>query len=282
VNKISVLIVTWNRVEELQRSIDSVYQQSFQDFEVVVIDNASTDGTFELVAERYPRIKLIRTAFNMGCPSGRNLGFSNCLGEYIYCLDDDGWLEKDALKYALECFELYENVAIVQSQVNEVVKNQLVRKRFSSHKSIKVGSFSGGCSMIKKDILEKVGYYPEDFFRQCEEEDLMLRIFDAGWECAFEPRSVMYHAPSFLNRNEYTNYKYTLCNSIKIALRRWPSPWNALRVAKMFMLSIKYSVFYKKPLFPMSLFITTCITLGGLRESRQPISKEKFLLYKDF
>jgi glycosyltransferase involved in cell wall biosynthesis len=95
--KVSILILTWNRRKALTRSIESAINQSYKNTEVFVVDNASTDGSADLVAKVYPTVHLIRSGTNLGCPSGRNLGFKYCRGKYIYMLDDDGWLKRDAV-----------------------------------------------------------------------------------------------------------------------------------------------------------------------------------------
>ena len=91
---VSIQIVTWNRRDELARCLESALAQTYKNIEIVVVDNASTDDSAQMVGQEFPNVRLVRVEKNLGCPSGRNFGFAHCRGKYIYLLDDDGWLKE--------------------------------------------------------------------------------------------------------------------------------------------------------------------------------------------
>jgi len=276
---VSVLIVTWNRKDELIRCINSALTQSYRNVEIVIVDNGSTDGTGDMVNEKYPDVLLVRSPANLGCPLGRNLGFANCRGEFIYCLDDDGWLKPDALEVAVSKIRTDEQIAVVQSQIHEMDGEDVRTIRPPYTESLYVNCFSGGCSLFRKEMLDNVGYYPEDFVRQAEEEDLALRFMNAGYFCVFEPASIMFHASSPLGRNDMKNYYYTLRNTLKIGLRRWPAPWNILRVIKIIGYSIKCMVQGRSLAMPILISGSLLTELLSLKTKRSPVKSDVFNMY---
>jgi GT2 family glycosyltransferase len=275
---VSILVVTWNRRAELERSLRSALVQTYPFTELVVVDNGSTDGSAEHVAVTFPGARLVRLPANVGCPSGRNAGFTHCRGKYIYQLDDDGWLQEDAVERAVMRAEADDRIAVVMSQVRETDEEGRMRVRPAGTEPRFVFTFSGGCSMLRRAALEEVGPYPDDFFRQGEEADLALRIYDRGYTCVFEPTSVMYHRPSPLGRSPNATLRYSLRNTNKTGLRLWPFPWCVLRPmvtgvhACAQMLSRRYWA------LPAQLALDLLRDLRALRETRRPVSHDTLRL----
>ena len=278
---VSVLVVTWNRREELAKSLESVVAQTYPNHELVVVDNASTDGSADLVRERFPRAFLIRSHKNIGCPSGRNLGFANCRGKYVYMLDDDGWLELDALERAVERGESDDALGVIMTQIKEVDGDRVVRSRpLGLTQPLYVSSFTGCCSMIRRDVFERIGGFPDDFFRQGEEEDFAIRMLDIGKFCFFEPAAVMYHRPSVINRNVTKFIYYTLRNTQKTGLRHWPFPYNIMRVAWICVYALRFVVTRGQVLWPAKLMGNLIRDLLTLRGRRKPVRLSTFRLYR--
>ena len=277
---VSILILTWNRRNDCIKSIESALVQTYPNIEVVLIDNDSPDGTGDLVSEKYPQVRLIRSYKNLGCPSGRNLGFANCRGKYIYLLDDDGWLAEDAIEKSVMRAETDESLAVVMSCINEMEGDKLVRKRPAGlTEPTYTGSFIGCCSMIRRNVLEQVGYFPDDFFRQGEESDLTLRILDSGRFLFFEPSSVMYHRPSPVGRNPIKFDFYMLRNTMKTGLRLWPFPWVLGRIGLNVFYAFKFALTKGALHLPFVLagcFIKDLFTLKG---KRKPVSPQAMKLY---
>ena len=228
---VSILIVTWNRRRELARAIDSAFRQDYGSLEVIVIDNASSDGSHEMVLRRFPRARLIRSGKNLGCPAGRNLGFAYCEGKYIYLLDDDGVLDTKAVSIAVKRAESDESIGIVSSAIHEEDHGEF-RIRPGANTPLFQHSFVGCCFLLRSEALRRVGPFPEDFFRQAEEEDLAIRLLDAGWFCFFEPKSVIYHSPSKIGRDPILFNYYSIRNTTKTGLGygHFPTTWGDWRL----------------------------------------------------
>jgi GT2 family glycosyltransferase len=274
---VSVLILTWNRRTEVGRSIESAMAQTYRSVEVVVVDNGSTDGTSEFLQTQYPHVRVVRLAENVGCPSGRNAGFGHCSGRYIYQLDDDGWLKEDAIEIAVARAESDAAIAVVMSRIHEVDANGIGRKRPPrADTPAFVAHFSGGCSMMRRDALERCGVYPDDFFRQGEESDLALRLFDHGYLCVLEPESVMYHRPSPVGRVPKTFLYYTLRNTNKTALRLWPLPWVILRPLVNVAHALRGAMVFRYWGLPVAVLRELLRDLRKVHLTRRPISRRAF------
>ena len=106
---ISVGILTFNRKEKVIRAIESVYKQSYKDFEIVICDSASTDGTYETIKNRFPDIKIFKLTRNYGSVEGKNFVLVNCSGKYIVMLDDDEYLGDNVFERVIDTFESDDN-----------------------------------------------------------------------------------------------------------------------------------------------------------------------------
>lgn len=116
---ISIILVTYNRQSLLRRMLDCILAQSFTDYELILIDNGSTDGTADICqayARKDARIRLQRIAQNKGASNGRNAGLSMARGEYIAMVDDDDWCEASMIGFLWELAQEYEaDIAICGS-----------------------------------------------------------------------------------------------------------------------------------------------------------------------
>jgi len=279
--RVTIEIVTWNRKDELFRCLESALAQTHPHCEIVVVDNASTDGTSDMVTREFPTVRLVHAGRNLGCPSARNLGFAHCRGQYIYMLDDDGWLERDAVELAVRRAEADPSIGVVMSRIHEFEAGRIVGLRPEQmDQSVFLSVFSGGCSLLRREVLEKVGAFPDDFFRQAEESDLALRMLDAGYFCCLEPASVMYHAPSPIGRNNKAAMFYSLRNTNRTGLRLWPFPWCVLRPlvnlyhASRLMCSMRY------PMLPLEVFGALVSDLCHLPGHRKPVTRRAWSLFQ--
>jgi GT2 family glycosyltransferase len=190
---VSIAIVTWNRREDVSRAIESCYSQTYKNIEVVVVDNASSDGTYELLPKNYPDIKVIRTHRNLGCCPGRNIAMANCTGDIVFCLDDDGWLDEKCVEHVVMDCQENENVAIIACNViSPGEKDRKTSRELKTAKNRYTPVFMGGGFGIRRGVLNHVGYFP-DYFRQGEENYLALKILDAGHKILFDPAAIVYH-----------------------------------------------------------------------------------------
>jgi GT2 family glycosyltransferase/glycosyltransferase involved in cell wall biosynthesis len=278
---VSILIVTWNRRRELARAIESALAQTVANKEVVVLDNASTDGTIEMVHQNYPGVYVVGAPRNLGCPSGRNLGFRHCRGAYIYLLDDDGWLKEDAVELCLRRMESDPAIGVVMARIHEVEDGRLVKQHPVGQEEAGYRSdFIGCCSLVRRTALDAAGVFPEGYDRQGEETDLALRLLEAGYFCYHEPTAVMFHGRSPIGRDPRAIQFYTLRNSNRTALRRWPMPWCALRPLASLRHSLAFAWNDRHLALPVRVLASLAWDVGRLPGQRVPVSRATFQLFK--
>lgn len=214
---VSIVILTWNRCSHVLRAIESVYNQSYRPIEVIVVDSASSDGTIEAINRKYPKVQTIRLHRNLGCPEGRNIGLANCSGSIIFSLDDDAWLTHSTIEVCVKRFKKESSLGIIACKIlnpSEIPSNNL--------KEHYTYLFCGGACAIKRDVLNKIGYYPSDFYRQTEEGDLALRVIEAGYSINYYPNAFLYHEKIAINRNNKLFLYYGCRNELYTVIRRYP------------------------------------------------------------
>lgn len=220
--KISVIIISFNRKEMLKLTLNNTLKQNFTDFEVIVVDNSSSDGTKEMIESEFPEVKLIKIDKNIGIEA-YNVGIDSAKGEIIVFLDDDSFLETEALSKIARKFDKYSNLGALGCKV----KNYYSGEVHHWHPKIKLESgpeegyhsplFNGCAAAARKNVLEKVGAYPKEFFLYENERDLCTRIIDAGYDVRYFTDIIGYHmVPSggresdrlifFSNRNRLWYY----------------------------------------------------------------------------
>ena len=114
---ISVIIVNYNNKNLLRQCLDSVRGQSFKDIEVIVVDNASTDGSVEMVRMYYPEVKLIWNTQNLLFCKSYNQGIKAAKGNFILCLNNDVILDKDYLKEAMRAIGLNSKIGMISGKI---------------------------------------------------------------------------------------------------------------------------------------------------------------------
>lgn len=180
--RISVIIPSYNRASFLLEAVESVYKQTFPDFELIIIDDGSTDETTEAL-KKFPRSFLYRFQENQGVSKARNLGLTLARGEWVAFLDsDDLWLPKK-LETQMRFLSEHPETRICQTQEIWIRKGRRVNpqkkhQKYSGHifaPSLQLCLVSPSAVMIQKQLLDEVGYFDETL-PACEDYDLWLRI----------------------------------------------------------------------------------------------------------
>ena len=181
--EVSVIIPTYNRAKKVCRAVGSVLDQTYRDFEVIVIDDASTDDTEERLREFTGRIQVIRNHVNRGVSAARNRGINESGGRYIALLDSDDYWLPEKLKVQVEFFRQNPDAVICQAKEIWIRKGKRVNPGQKHLKpsgdifvpSLKLCLVSPSAVMFKRSLLDEVGMFDETF-PVCEDYDLWLRI----------------------------------------------------------------------------------------------------------
>lgn len=192
----------------------SLKSQAFNDFEVILVDNFSTDDSIEYVGKRYPHfVRVIRNPENYGFAKANNIGIKAAKGKYIVVLNNDTKVAPQWLEKLVAAAEKDEQVGMCASKILSMQNPRIIdstglciypdgtsRQRGWQEKD--EGQFddktdvllpSGCASLYRRAMLEQIGYFDERYFAFCEDTDLGLRARLAGWECVFVPSAVVYH-----------------------------------------------------------------------------------------
>lgn len=292
VPKVSVLIAAWNRKDDLFQTIQSVNDQDYRDFEIVVVDNGSTDGTSEAIPASFPDVKLIRLEENRGATGGRNAGILAARGGIIFCLDSDADLARGTLRTFAAKFDADPTLGVINSKVLNAFTHEFDRSTgwaYSEKQKEKSGeeffthNFSETGCAIRTAVFEKAGLFWDRLFFGREGEDLALRVLDAGYTILYCPSAVVLHRVSPHRRIASVERRYfDFRNSLYIYLVRYP--WWLL----IWFLPLKIAAETFKGLrrgglgWVLKALGDVLRNFGGLMKERKPIRNETAKRYLKF
>ena len=213
----SVIIINWNGKAHLERCLESLRKQIYADFEIIIVDNGSTDGSVEFIIERYGNgVRLIKNEKNLGFAEGNNVGFRNARGEFFITLNNDtevdcGWLGAlvsaaegdDKIGMCASKILFLERPNIIDSVGMNIFFDGMSKQR--GHLEADRGQYnsleeillpSACAALYRKKMLDEIGFFDKDFFIYCDDTDLGFRARLAGWKAVFVPSSVVYHVYS--------------------------------------------------------------------------------------
>lgn len=209
----SVVIPNWNGRHFLKTCLDSLVTQTYDDIEIIVVDNASSDGSRAFIAEHYPQVGLIALERNRGFTGACNLGMEAASGEYIALLNNDTEVDRRWAQDIVQAFCRQPEAGIVAS------KMLLFDRRDHFHTAgdffcidgsagnrgawqEDVGQFDreeyvfgacGGSAAYRRSMLDRIGLLDDDFFFLLEDMDLSWRAQLAGYKVLYLPSAVVYH-----------------------------------------------------------------------------------------
>jgi len=213
----SVILVNYNGKGFIEDCLDSLIQDSFYPFmEIIVVDNGSRDGSPELITKKYPEIKLIRNEENRGYACANNQGIHAAKADYFLLLNTDTVVQPETLTELLSILRSDEKAGAVgpllyfnkgKYQVSfgnkvdffhEILQkstlNFIWKKRLRSlRRNLAVGWLSGACLMIRKQALEDIGLFDDNFFLYFEDIDLCYRLRQKKYKLIFTPSVRVYH-----------------------------------------------------------------------------------------
>jgi GT2 family glycosyltransferase len=211
--ELSIICVNWNSMDYLLECIGSIYEHTPEiSYEVIVVDNASTQGGCERLARQYPSVRLVKSGKNLGFAGASNLGFKQSVGTYILLLNPDTRLVGPAINtmlYQLKrvddagiigCKLLNSDLSVSTSSIqtfptilNQVLMAECLRVRYPNCPlwnigplfsakvcPVRVDVISGACMMLKRNVYEQVGMLDEDYFMYAEDIDLNYKVRKLG------------------------------------------------------------------------------------------------------
>ncbi|MBP9014354.1 MAG: glycosyltransferase [Smithella sp.] len=207
---ISVVIVNYNRCNDLRNALKSVLTQKVNDLDVIVVDNASTDNSILMLRSEYPEVRYKKLNENIGM-DGYSIGFEMAKGEYIFQMDNDSLMpDENVLSEVVRRFsEGPSDLAVVATRVEEYREGDSIESHRSKNHDIgpiNTGGFHSGGVGFKRNMLDKAGYYNRDVFLYGSEAFLQMKILAAGYKIYYYPEILMLHKSSGVARSALSTF----------------------------------------------------------------------------
>ena len=213
---VSIIILNYNAGELLLNCVDSVFKSVYTNFEVLVVDNLSTDNSHVICKEKFEKIQLIENKENLGYCEGNNVGIRNANGEFIVILNPDTVVEPNWLNHLMSAYNdfgegLYQpkffslNEKLVLQGTGNMLhifgfgfardKGKINEEKIESVE--KIGYASGTCLFTSKIVLDKIGLLDSFLFLYHDDLDLGWRAAHLGIDSFYVPKSIIYHVESY-------------------------------------------------------------------------------------
>ena len=240
--KVSVIILTWNGRAYLSECLDSLAAQSCRDFETILVDNGSSDGSAEYVRGAYPWVRLLELPENVGFAAGNNRGLALAQGDYIVTLNNDTKASPEFLAELVRVAASDARIGMVAAKMRNYYQSEqldAVGLKIGTNGlgyNIGIGETDsgqyddaaifgpcGGAALYRREMLDETGFFDSDFFAYYEDFDLAWRARLAGWKALAAPRALVYHVHSATG-GEMSRFKtyYTHRNKWFVIIKNWP------------------------------------------------------------
>lgn len=293
--KVSVVTPNYNGEKFLKTFFDSLDKDSEHIGEVIIVDNGSSDGSKEFIENssfNFP-VNLIENSENLGFSPAVNQGIRSAEYEYVFSLNNDTEVKEGSIKALVDLASSSDDVFSVQAKMLQYNNKDLIddvgdeynllawtKKVGENHHSSEFGevrdifSSCAGAALYKKSILEKIGYFDDNFFAYMEDVDLAIRSRIYGYRNLLCPDAVVYHIGSATSGSRYNEFKVRLAarNNVWVVYKNLPIPLKIVNFIFLFFgFLIKYIFFLRKGFGP--------VYLSGIKEglkTRYKIDKVKF------
>lgn len=216
---VSVVNITWNGKELLKAHLPSLKNLNYPNYEVIIVDNASTDGSVEFAKNSYPEFKIIQNKKNLGTAEGSNVAIDKTKGKYIFWVSNDMEFDPNILDHIVKHCEEDDSIGICTVKMRRIKNGELVKEIDSVGADVDIFGFPvsrginkpdkgqydystevffsfGGAMFIRKSVLEEIGGYDPDYLTLGDDIDLSWRAHLAGYKVVVKPRAFLYHRVS--------------------------------------------------------------------------------------
>jgi GT2 family glycosyltransferase len=242
--RVSIIILTWNGRRYLSDCLKSIEAQTYRDFEVILLDNGSRDGSSEFIKNEFSWVSLISVPENLGFAGGHSVAIERASGELIVTLNNDTRVEPDWLEELVFVADSYPEAGMVASRTSvyddpdlidtlggRVCLDGMSRGAFRMKRVSELGLSrveeglypSPAAALYRRSMIEEVGFFDEDFFAYAEDTDLGLRCRWAGWKCVIATEAIVHHYYSATG-GAFSPFKLYYCerNHFWVAIKNFP------------------------------------------------------------
>ena len=235
--RLSIMTVTWNGWQDTQRCLDSIAASALPDHEIMVIDNASQDGTPDHIERLFPNVRIVRNQRNVGHTRAVNQGVRLAQGEYVLLLDSDTELRGNAIQLMLDLLETRPDIGMVTPRTynsdgsiqatarrfpnalsglfgrqsvltrwfpnNPVTRHYLQTDGLTSTSPYEVEQISGACMLFRRSLFDAAGPWDEGYFAYWVDTDWCFKVRRCGWRIYCLPQaSVVHHEQNHAGRKK--------------------------------------------------------------------------------
>ena len=241
--EITVIIPNYKGLDVIRDCMDSLMQQTYSDFDTIVVDNHSLDGSAEIVEQEYTWAKLIKLADNFGFSRAVNEGLKACKTPYVILLNNDTRSDKDFVRALYEAIKEDKNIFSVSSKMLQMDNPSRIdgagdyysawgwafargKDKSSSRYNEKADIFSAcaGAAIYRRSILDEIGWFDEFHFAYLEDVDVGYRARIMGYRNVYEPAAVVYHKGSGATGSRHNDFKVRISarNNMYIIMKNMP------------------------------------------------------------
>jgi GT2 family glycosyltransferase len=246
-SEVAVVVVNWNRKALLRAALESVFRQQGCSFSVYVVDNASTDGSAEMVSTEFPRVRLLKMDRNLGFCAGNNRAIEITDEPYVVLLNNDAEAQPGWLASLVQTAAQNSDIGMVASKIvshqdptridkvgHLIYLDGQNRGRGSGQSD--VGQFDrpeeilwpDGCAALyRRKMLDQIGLFDEDLFAYADDAELGLRGRWLGWRCVYQPKAVVWHHRG-QTLGPYSGRRLELIERNRVLLAAKLFPWSLL------------------------------------------------------
>lgn len=231
--KASFVIVNYNRKDELLLTIAKTKEIiNSKEYEILIVDNASSDGSASAVKSQYPEVTLIESNINLGVPAW-NLGFAKAKGQYFIVLDDDSQVDA-GLEKALLYLDNHPNVGVLALNI--------IGGAYQTYEWNNLAEYAGfiGCgAILRKELYEKIGGYADWIFLYTHEYEYGIRCLQAGYKIIFFADCHVTHRTSAINRTTKRLVKLSFVHEMAIVYKYFQKKDRTFYLIRVFLNNMK-------------------------------------------
>lgn len=243
-NEVTIIIPNYNGIKYIRDCLDALRNQTMKEFDTIIVDNASTDGSMDVVMEEYPEVKTKILDQNYGFCHAVNVGIGMTKTKYLILLNNDTKAEPDFVKALYETISRYNDTFAVASKMLQMYDNDKIdaagdlycalgwafslgkdhnKSKYESESE--VFSACAGAAIYRKDVFDQIGYFDEMHFSYLEDVDVCYRARIMGYKNRYTNKAVVYHAGSGTTGSRYNSFKVRLAarNSWYVIYKNMPT-----------------------------------------------------------
>jgi GT2 family glycosyltransferase len=259
---VSIIILTHNSMTHIKNCLDSVQRLLYPNLEVILVDNASTDGSDEFVRVNYPWVKIIRNKENLGFAAGNNVGTAVANGRYVLFLNIDTEVTPYSVTKLVQVIEADSTIGVCGCKLLLFSRRDVFQSAGGKYSLLGIpwdrGTFErdngqfdeledvafvcGAALLIRKDLVSRIGSFDPAFFAYNEDVDLCLRSWVCGFRVVYVPDAVVYHKWQLDNNRRQNPYFvfHLHKNTMMILLKNF----RTITILSWFPLALVYEIFW--------------------------------------